>query len=180
MFEENLQKSIFSSTGERTFIDKLLAKGDVDEIKKLIRKRKLSREELLELLYMISSTESKLLNLDEWSRYILLKYFVWIREFIQIAELFYDQKDALKKKEEFKFTPRSKQLIENVENRIEHIAKFLIDLYFNIARTTLSLGATAFIEMLKNKYEIAYPNMPQAQQAQPNKIVWGGKGKNEG
>ena len=53
---------------------------------------------------------------------------------------------------------RTRKLLSNNERLIEHNAKFLIDLYFNIARTTLSLGATGLLEILKNKYEIAYPN----------------------
>jgi hypothetical protein len=55
---------------------------------------------------------------------------------------------------------RCKQLLYNNERLIEHNAKFLIDLYLNIGRTTLSLGGTGFLETLKNKYELTYPNQP--------------------
>lgn len=198
MLEEDIERAIFNSPSEKTFIDKLLAKQDIDKIRELIKKPKLTRSELLELLYLISGAESKLLNYGEWDRYVLLKFFVWIREFIKIAELLYDYQDDLKKKEisgegvnspkypifeviyaefskemgkwvytkalttstatvKFKITSRTKQLLHNNERLIEHNAKFLIDLYLNIGRTTLSLGATGFIEGLKNKFEIAYP-----------------------
>ena len=46
---------------------------------------------------------------------------------------------------------------------MEHNVKFLVDLYFNLARTTLSKGATGFLEILKNKYEISYPNASEIQ-----------------
>lgn len=163
MLEDNITRNIFAGQTEKTFIDKIFAKEDVEKIRDLIKKPKLTRSELLELLYLISANESKLVNYGEWDRYIALKFFVWIREFIKVAELLYDYKDDLEKKaklsnSKFNLSDRSKQLLDNNERLIEHNAKFLIDLYLNMARTTLSLGATGFIETLKNKYEIAYPN----------------------
>lgn len=189
MIEEALQKSIFTGQNERTFISKLFAEKDVQDIRELMKKEKLTRSELLELLYLISANEGKLVNYSGYDRYIILKFFVWIREFIKIAEVSFDYSDDLKKRlqtcvtckriitddttikdkctcetpRRYFISDRTKQLIFNNERSIEHIAKFLIDLYLNIARTTLSLGATGFIETLKNKYEIAYPNMTTGQ-----------------
>lgn len=159
-FEQNLQSGIFSGQSEKTFIDKILAKDDVNAIREIIKKPKLNRENLLELLYLLSSTEAKLLNYSDWDRYITLKFFVWIREFVKVAELLYDYQDDLKIKEKqgkMELSERTKKLLSNNERLIEHNAKFLIDLYFNIGRTTLSLGATGVMEILKNKYEISYP-----------------------
>ncbi len=183
-FEQELQSSLFSGQSEKSYIDKLLAKSDVDRIRELIRTNKLTREDLLELLYLLSGNESKLLNYGEWDRYIILKFFVWIREFVKIAEIMFDYQDDLKVREntckhcrklrepkqddnnkcgckEFvpvsKLSERTKQLLFNNERYIEHNVKFLIDLYLNIGRTTLSLGATGIMELLKNKYEVIYP-----------------------
>jgi len=169
MFEDALQRSIFSQQSEKTFIDKILARQDVDKAQELIKKEKLNRGELLELLYLLAGAESKLLNYGEWDRYVVLKFFVWIREFIKIAELLYDYQDDLKK-QNIKLTPRTKKLLYNNERMIEHNAKFLIDLYLNIGRTTLSLHATGILELLKNKYEVVYPGMqmqtPQQEKGQ--------------
>lgn len=160
MIEQKIQQGLFQQPTERSFIDKMLAKQDVDYIRELMRKERLNRSELLELLYMCLSTEAKLLNYDEWSRYVILKYFVWIREFIKVAELLFDYQDFLKKQEatgKIGLTERTKQLLDNNERLIEHNAKFLIDLYLNIGRTSLSLGATGLMELLTNKYEVVYP-----------------------
>lgn len=183
MIEEQISKNIFSGNTEKTFLDKLFAKEDVTAVKELIKKPRLTRSELLELLYLLSSTEAKLVNYSVWDRYIILKFFVWIREFIKVTELIFDYTDFLEVKanlckkcegyitkatdnkikctcEEpkiFKLSDRTKQYLDNAQRLIEHNAKFLIDLYFNIARTTLSLGATGFLEGLKNKFEISYP-----------------------
>jgi len=202
MFEQQLQNAMFSGSKEKTFIDKLLAKEDVDRLRELIKKPKLKREELLELLYLLGSTESKLLNYGEWDRYVILKFFVWIREFIKVAELLYDYTDDLERKEntcssctKFKkgylsgdedvctcevfktsimLTKRTRQTLYNCERLVEHNAKFLIDLYLNISRTTLSIGGTGLLEILKNKYEIAYPQSPGISGAgQPNTTTSG-------
>lgn len=204
MFEQAIQNSLNMAAKDRSFVDKLLAKEDVDRLRELTKKPKLCREDLLELLYLLTSTESKLLNLGEWDRYIMLKFFVWIREFIKIAELLYDYQDDLKRKEhlcanckkydddiknrcicfEFKpsaqLTPRCKQLLYNNERLIEHNAKFLIDLYLNIGRTTLSLGGTGLLEILKNKYELTYPNAPGSNTPQVENKTGGLIGKAKG
>lgn len=160
MLEENLERQIFSRAVDKSYIDKLLAREEVEKVRQLVKKDKLTRSELLDLLYMCLGTEAKLVNLGEWDRYIALKFFVWIREFIKIAEIMHDYKVFLKEKEKrnvLHLSPRTKQLLLNNERLIEHNAKFLIDLYFNILRTTLSLGGSGFFEILKNKFEVSYP-----------------------
>jgi len=191
MFEQNLQKGMFQGTSEKTFIDKILAREDVNAIKILIKKNNLTREELLEILYLVVGTESKLLNYGEWDRYVILKFFIWLREFVKVTEILFDYidyierksnecqkchklvkgvKDACKCKEPrilFHVQHRTKVLIGNIMRMMEHNVKFLIDLYLNIGRTSLSVGATGMLEILKNKYEVDYRNtapMTQPQQ----------------
>lgn len=182
MFEENIQKSLFSIDHEKSYIDKLLSKNEVERIKELQRKSKLNRSELLELLYMCLSVESKLINLGAYDRYIILKYFVWIREIIKFAELMYDNEDYLLKKEKegkIILSTRAKTILAKNQLLVEHNAKFLIDLYLNILRTTLSLGGTGFLELLKNKFEMSYPQLQKMQQEQAPQR-WGlGSKKNE-
>lgn len=167
-FEENLSKSMFSQHSERSFIDKMLARRDIDDVREIIKKKDLTREDLLEILYMLSSSEAKLLNYSEWDRYIILKYFVWLRDFIKVAEIIYQYEDDLKVKQKsgVKITDQTVKILNKNKQFIGHNAKFLIDLYFNIARTTLSLGATGIMELLKQRYEVAYPTMQDIQTPQ--------------
>jgi len=175
-FEQALQGQIFSHEAEKSFLDKLLAKDDVKSIQELMKKPKLDRQDLLELLYLISSNEAKLLNYGSWDRYIILKFFVWIREILKTAETLYDYQDDLKKKSKtckecdklieelgrekrgcycknpqtkMMLSKRTETLLYNNERSIEHSLKFLVDLYLNIGRTSLSLGGSAFFEGLK-------------------------------
>lgn len=158
--EQSVQQSIFSKDLEKTFVDKVLAKQEVDRMRDLVKKPKLKREELLELLYMVSGTEAKLLNFNDWDRYIILKFFVWLREFVKILEMFYDYREYLENKEKdeiIEISPRFRKILDNCHQLLEHNAKFLIDLYLNMGRTSLSVGAVGFFEILRNKFEIAYP-----------------------
>lgn len=221
MIEQQIERTMFSQDQEKTFIDKILAKDEVKEIRRIMKKSPLSREDLNELLNLISSNEQKLLNLGVWDRYVNLKSFVWVRETVKVTELLYDYKDDLEKKENFckncrlpikseeksctcskdindvkknimttqinnqievmnekyklnlekkelikvqikkvYLSDRARQLFENVFRQMEHNVKFIVDLYLNICRTTLSLGGTGILEILRNKYEISYPNSP--------------------
>jgi hypothetical protein len=189
-FETALQASIFTQKAEKTYIDKILAKQEAERFKELVRKPKLQREDLLELLYLLSGVESKLVNYGEWDRYVILKFFVWVREFVKCAEILYDYQDDLfrmesvckdckgtwreiTKPETIKITCKcttpnktiilsenAKKLLYNSERNIEHSCKFLIDLYLNMARTTLSLGASGFKDLTSNRFEMDYKNQP--------------------
>lgn len=159
--QQIISQGAYNRYQEKSFLDKILAKEDSKSTKKLVTKTHLTREELLELLYQLVETESKLVNYGEWDRYVMLKFFVWVREFIGIAELLFDVKEDLEKKQKYKMSERTKKLLFNNERLIEHNAKFLVDVYLNIARTSLSLGATGFLEFLRNKFEISYPQQSQ-------------------
>lgn len=155
-FEQNLGAS-FAGNIEKSSIDKLLSKDDIQRVKELVMKEKLSRSEMLELLNMCLSSESKLVNLSSRDRYIILKYFVWLREFFKVIELLYDYKDYLDDNN-VKLSSAGDRIFKNVEQMFQHLAKFNVDLYLNIIRTTLSLEGKAFDSILNNKYEFVYPN----------------------
>ena len=183
-FEEQVGANLFKGSVEKSFVDKILAKEDADALRQLIKKPRLTRKDLLEILYLLSGNESKLVNYTEWDRYIVLKYFVWIREFVKITEMMFDYWERLKitklpkslqaeankndgwvetnAVEECKdLNNEDKQtwiMLDNNQRLMEHNVKFLIDLYMNIARTSLSVGATGFLEILTSKYEMTYPN----------------------
>jgi hypothetical protein len=177
MIEESLKKNLFSQDKEKTFIDKLLGKEEIERTRDLIKKDPLTRSEIMELLHACSSAECKLWNFGAWERYVQLKYFVWIREFTKISEIMFDQKEKMFK--DMNLSERSKTLLKNNERLIEHNTKFLVELYFNMARTTLSLGGTAFMEFLKQKFEVVYPaGQPGTQPQEQGKMkLWGLGGK---
>jgi len=169
ILEENIARGIFTQPSEKSYLDKILGKNDVDRLRDLVKKDKLSREDMLELQYLLSATESKLLNYGDWERYVMLKLYVWVREFIKTTMYLYDYSEKIKDNKlgkDMQLSDRTKHLVENCTRMMEHNVKFMCDLYLNIGRTSLSLGATGFLETLKNKYEIAYPQTPTSQPQQ--------------
>lgn len=236
MIEKQIQQSMFSGYNEKTFIDKVLGKEDIKEVRKLMKKENLTRQDLNDLLNLLSSTEQKLLNYGEWERYHILKFFVWVRETLKVTELLFDYEDdmneknnlcstckkeiitkngkdkctcsidpkdieynlvALKYNSQVEFiednynislqkiklkqvqtrkmilSDRALQMFHNIKRQMEHNLKFMVDLYFNISRTTLSIQATGIFEILRNKYEVSYPenaNLSSVNQQPQNKV----------
>jgi len=158
--ETRLGHLLYSQNTEKSFIDKVLAKNDVEKIKDLMKKEKLERTDLLELLYMLPSIEIKLVNMGEWERYLLGKFFSWIRDFVASAELLYDYLDKIDTGE-IKVTEKTKKALENTQKLILHDIKFLVDVFFYLARSTLSLGATGFDTLTKSRFEYYYPEHMQ-------------------
>ena len=179
-FEEALSNSMVKTAKEKTFVDKILSKEEVVQIKELIKKDKLTRKDLLELLYLISANESKLVNYSVWDRYVVLKFYCWLREFIKITELLLDYQDRLVNNQDFTLSPKTKKQLDNIQRLFEHNAKFLIDLYLNIARTSLSVNAVAFKEISQNKFELNYPHIsnlypqPPEKKGMMNRLFGGG------
>lgn len=164
ILEENIARGIFNGVSEKSYLDKILGKNDVDRLRELVKKDNLTRSDMMELQYLLSATESKLLNYGEWERYVMLKLYIWVREFIKTTMFLYDYRDKMTAKDNhLKLDERTVHLIGNCARMMEHNVKFMCDLYLNIGRTSLSLGATGFLETLKNKYEIAYPTAPTTQ-----------------
>lgn len=185
MYEQQLQQGLFSGTAEKTFSDKVLGKDDVQAVREIIKKERLSRTELTDLLNLLSSSEMKLLNYDERDRHVMAKFFVWIRDFVAYIEQLMDYKEDLIRRQgicecggwmndkgkpadlekctckdpkaSFRITIRTWQMFENNLRLMEHNLKFLVDLYFNLARTTLSIDAAAFKDLLTSRFEMSYP-----------------------
>jgi len=161
-FVEQLNKYVFAQNMERTFVDKVLDRQDVESIKALMRKEDLTREELLELLYLLASNEVKLVNLGDWDRYLLGKYFAWIRDFVSIAETLYDYLELIRKNpddEDLQLDDETRKELENAKKQILHAVKFNADVYLFLMRSTLSIEGVAFDTLTKNRFEYAYPQV---------------------
>lgn len=197
--EDILRSSLYNQNSERTFIDKMLGRRDVETVLEVIVKKRLTRSDISKVYHMLSSPEIKIVNLSEGDRYIINKFFIWIGEFIKLTEQFYDYyEDTYRKtklcscggwieidediKEEYKnyfeckcekstpslnkFSPKLWRLLENQKRHFEYSVKFLASVYLNIIRSGLSVGATGFMELLNNRFEMSYPSAPMMQQQQ--------------
>jgi len=167
-WEKSLSQGLFSADVEKAFTDKVLDKSGIERIKELMRKPILGRDDLLELLYMLSAVEVKLVNFDQWDRYLLGKFYAWIRDFVASAELLYDLEEEIAKGN-IKINSNTKNMLDKIKNMLSHNIKFLCDVYFYLSRSTLSIGATGFDTLTKSKFEYSYPGQQQPQGQQQSK-----------
>lgn len=163
---------------DKSFTDKLLGRQDANKLTELIRKDELEREDLSEILNLISSINSKLVNYNEWDRYSLGKYYTWIRSFIKEAQEVIKLKKEVEvfivaTKKEIDETKDSEKLIKLNAMMDTHMltsdlitktrdficddSKFIIDVFLFMSNSTLSLGAAAFDTLSTSRYEYSYP-----------------------
>lgn len=144
--------SIFTIDKDVSLTDKLLGRDTINKIKSIMDKEDLDYTDISSLLYLITTDETKLLNLTPYERYVLGKFYTWIREFVKLLEEIY----YLKKKYFNTFTEEEKETIEEIRKIMIHNTKFLIDVFLFLSRSTLSIYAKAFEEFLKQKFEYEY------------------------
>jgi len=215
MIEDQIENSMIYGGGDKSYIDKVLGHKYFDEIKNLMKKSPLNREDLNELLSLLSSPELKMVNFDMQERHAVLLYYSWLREFVSLLQSFYDYKDYVENNSKICITcdnevdkcncvkglnykeinmkidiynqqvniinyvtnknlkplkkykvqvkkielqDRTKRVLENARIQLEKNVKFLMDMYFNVIRTSLSLSGHGFDSVLTNKFELFYPN----------------------
>lgn len=161
-YEDALGSRAFKSSADRTFIDKVLGRKEVEQLKELVEKEDLTRSDLLKLLYMLTGAELKIVNLSEWDRYLLGKYYTWIRDLVKVGEFLYDYEDNIKKGK-VTFTQHKEEIDEgilSIKKMLLHDIKFSVDIYLYLTRSTLSLNGAAFDNLTKNRYEYEYGNYP--------------------
>jgi hypothetical protein len=182
MFEEAIANSIRVDNPNKTFIDKLLSKEDIKKLQILTEKENLNRKEILSLLHLCLSTELKLTSLSAEDRYYLGKFFVWIREQVKISSLYFEHLDyieSLPPESTIKKNKRILAFINQIQKTIEGEVKFMVDVFIYIVRSSMSIKATAFTEILKNKFELSYGQPPASSQDHERKNWFGMGGKRE-
>lgn len=146
---------------ESTYTDKLLAKRVIERLQLYMRKKELTREDIYEILYLLTSEELKVLNFNEFDRYVLGKFYAWIRDFMVVADKIYQWYE--KETDE-----KIKKYLEKSKKEMESVIRFLVDVFLYLARSTLSKEAKAFDTLSKQRIEYIYPQtIEQAQKPLP-------------
>jgi len=83
-----------------------------------------------------------------------MDYFV---EKVKLAECKISQQykiiDSIK---ELEGRTRTLKLVKNIRRSMEHMCKFLVEVYLNIARTSLSVSGKGFTDLTTSHYELQY------------------------
>lgn len=175
-FEDALAKQMIARADyEKSFIDKLIARQDVEQMRNLHKKLKLKREELMEMLQLMVGNETKLLNFDEWERYILGLYFIRIRETFTTDEQIWDLFENILV--DCGTDEEADSIWRRNVDQANSTSKFYIDNFQWLCRSGMSISGVGFDKILSNRFELAYPNQT-AQQEKPgllSSIFGGGK-----
>ncbi len=176
-FYTNLSKSIFHGESEKSFVDKLLGRQDADKLHELIKKEPLTLSDVEEILFLMTSIDQKLLNYNEWDRYIIVKLFPWIKDFsiicktMMIYETQYSEGEFDKDFTDPKMKLDTYKIIKEINKYLLHDFKFLISTFLLLSNTTLSVDGAAFDVLTTSKFEYSYPTMPLPQPQERNRNI---------
>lgn len=163
-FEDALARQMaYQQNYEKSFIDKLTAKEDVLRMRELHKKLLSSREEVMEMLQLMVGNEAKLLNFNEYERYVFGRYFIKIREGFQIDENVWDLYERIAK--EYNGDPEVMEIWTSNIDGANSTSKFFVDNFQFLTRSGMSIEGAGFDNILKNRFELAYPSKaPMAEQ----------------
>lgn len=85
-FYQNLSKMLFQGESEKSLVDKLLGRQDADKLHALMQKEPLTRSDIEEILFLMTSIDQKIVNYDEWDRYIIIKLFPWVKDYSTLCK----------------------------------------------------------------------------------------------
>lgn len=171
-WERSINPYLYQQDHEKTFIDKVLDRHDSERLRDLMKKDRLSRSELLELLYLIVGINTKLVNFSEWDRYLLGKDLAWIRDFVTKNEELCDYIERIESDDipDIQEGDEVHKILQQIDRLDEHNIKFLIDIFLYLCNSTLSVSGVAFDTLTKSRFEYHYPEnpyyMPQPQSKQ--------------
>jgi hypothetical protein len=176
-FYTNLNKAIFHGESEKSFVDKLLGRQDADKLHELIKKEPLTLSDIEEILFLMTSIDQKLLNYDEWDRYIIVKLFPWVKDFSIICKTMmiyqnqYENGDFNKDFKDTKVKDDTYKIIQEINKYLLHDFKFLISTFLLVSNTTLSIDGAAFEVLTTSKFEYSYPSVPLPQPQERRSIL---------
>jgi hypothetical protein len=150
-----------STTVEKSLLDKLFSKEDIAAITEIHTKKRATKEDMQKLLQLLVGMESKLLNFDEDYPYILGRYFVRIRETFSLYEEMCDYYSQIEK---YIKNPSTKEIWESNIYILKATCLFYSSNFQWIARSSMSVGDSAFYNALTNKFELSYATPNQGQQ----------------
>lgn len=166
-FEQGIERTMYNAEYERTRYDKLLTREEIMRLREILKKEQLTTDDISEVLNIAVSTEVKLTRLNDWDRYLLGKYLIWLGEYGKRYS------KALRAKEYYAknwsiLTNRTKEMRNEIEKDYGGQFKQCAHAYFYLARSPLSIEGGMVDALTTDQKDIRYsglpsntPNMPQ-------------------
>lgn len=163
-------RSMYGSQIEKTFVDKVLAKEDLEKINEIKAKKDPSKEDLNQLVALVCGMEIKLLNFDRNDQYINGKYYIWVEEIHKIVNDVYDYYES----KYANLDDYEKKQIDDVKYLMIQNLKFACGIFHFMTRSTLSHKAAAFdtLTTTRNEQEYIYGTPPSTGEIQKKKRFW--------
>lgn len=190
-FYQDLSRALFQGESEKSLVDKLLGRQDADKLHNLMQKEPLTKSDIEEILFLMTSIDQKIVNYNEWDRYVIVKLFPWVKDYSTICKtwMIYEEQikegkfdndftivekhnDANGKEIEVKpVFDETKNIITEITKYLQHNLKFLISMFLLVSNSTLSIDGAAFETLTTSRFEYSYPNMPLPQPQQRQTVI---------
>lgn len=152
--------SLFNQDAEKSWTDKLLGAKEIDEIKEIIKRPLIFREDTHNLMLLTNAIESKLVNLDERERQELGNFVIFLGNRIRMMDVLFDIQDKLADGT-YNVVESSRRKFLETYYKMSHNIKYLFTVFTFPSRTSLSLDAFAFKNFVKTQYDISYSGLAQ-------------------
>lgn len=195
-FYQDLGRNLFKGESEKSLVDKLLGRQDADKVHALMQKEPLTRSDIEEILFLMTSIDQKIVNYNEWDRYVIVKYFPWIKDYSTLCKTWMLYEEQYKNgdfDEDFTIegdikyvdpntnkvsTKQGKVVLEEVKKIVyeiskylQHNLKFLISTFLLLQNSTLSIDGAAFETLTTSRFEYSYPSLPLPQPQERRSVV---------
>ena len=150
-----LRSQMFSQQAEKTNIDAILSRRDIEKINELFKKDIWEKQDLQELMHLLSGAEVKMLKFSDEDRYLLGKFKAWIDDFVTIGIQAFDIKEKMEEQEEL--TDEERDIMNKAMELTHHTIRYLVSIFLFLARSSLSLGGEAFSRFTEERVMHLYP-----------------------
>lgn len=159
---------------ERTKDDKILGLDNIDQVSKLIKKEKLTKEDILSILHLLNTSEIKLVNMStQYERYLIGKYKIWMTELVRLLLNLYEYDDYCIKRG-IALNERCSIYGEQNKQKLTHAARSMIDLYCYVIRSSLSVEGMLVKKLIEQKISVESNTKNELTQKTENKGFFGG------
>lgn len=173
--ERQLGQAIYAGGGDKSFSEKVLASKEIEEIKDIIKKDRLTLTDLRQLRYLLSGTEIKLLSLGIGERFLLCKFLTWVSAVIQVEETQLKNIEIHKKMKGL--TDMTTDSDNMIYEMVDEETKKMCNTFLSLGRSSLSLDGEAFEKLTAARYEVQYATTPINQAKESGGLLrWPGSG----
>lgn len=165
-----LKNQMFTPSPERTNIDAILSRRDIEKMENLFKKNIWEKEDLQTLMHLLAGAETKMLNFSSHDRIILAKFLAWIEDFVTTGIQAYDIKERMEEQENL--TEGEQDILNKAVELTIHTIRYLTAIFLFLSRSSLSLDAEAFSRFTEQRVVNISPQLENPPQKKKGLLGW--------